>query len=710
MKFSFDVLLQLIQLPLLAIVASGELLRNLGVWRKRKPREEPAPSPPHPTELKTSPDPAVPSHGPERASPEDDQEPSASSGPDIMIAPLPAPLDVAATTVESLAIDDFDDRPQRDGSPFERPLKADDQRVVVLGDQSDESQPRYANIECRNIEGVAVRDAASLGVTRQLTIRIDIGALKKTSLVENPRPVPEDKLPPDAVLDVVLVSRDFVFLDGTGGFTARQARSTLHLPGGGGPAIGPDGQRHVDFPAAVVERGEATCEIGLHYRGAVIQSFTLIKEAETADAKGRFTVREQFALSSEPAALAQVPRRSRVSLLAQARKEGMNQIILYSPDGTLVSDAIYDIDVAGVSDAVRRLRGALDERAPRQRQRSRRDLENDLRALAPIGAELFQLLPAQNLAQLQPLFDGPEDTVIHIARATSSTLVAPWAFVYDIPFTGETPMLCEAVAGWDEASPLFSPGARSCPCGPHRENVLCPFGFWGFRYPIEQIVSTQKTSAEIQVGASSSLVAARAAYDVDEQALSHHLRSLEGIFRQRFSGISVREGKDKQTIRALIGQDLPFLYFYCHGESDDGKNVYLGVGRREPITTMEFGNWLLSWRKNDRLMVWDKTRPLVFINACNSAAVYPDTVISFVEAFVGRANAAGVIGTEVKVSQTLAMQFAERFFTGLMKEGATVDTALRDVRMQFLADGNLFGLVYTPYCWADLQVVNVNAA
>lgn len=30
--------------------------------------------------------------------------------------------------------------------------------------------------------------------------------------------------------------------------------------------------------------------------------------------------------------------------------------------------------------------------------------------------------------------------------------------------------------------------------------------------------------------------------------------------------------------------------------------------------------------------------------------------------------------------------------------------AIRGARMAFLARGNLFGLNYTPYCWADLSL------
>jgi len=60
-------------------------------------------------------------------------------------------------------------------------------------------------------------------------------------------------------------------------------------------------------------------------------------------------------------------------------------------------------------------------------------------------------------------------------------------------------------------------------------------------------------------------------------------------------------------------------------------------------------------------------------------------------------------GTEIKVSQTLAMRVAEQFFQSWLS-GQTVETALRAIRMDFLRQGNIFGLVYTPYCWSELKI------
>ena len=86
-----------------------------------------------------------------------------------------------------------------------------------------------------------------------------------------------------------------------------------------------------------------------------------------------------------------------------------------------------------------------------------------------------------------------------------------------------------------------------------------------------------------------------------------------------------------------------------------------------------------------------------------SLAVSARDLVDYLDVFVGKAHAVGVIGTEVRVQQALAMELAERFFAEFLAPGATLETALHSVKMAFLASGNLLGLAYTPYASADLK-------
>jgi hypothetical protein len=286
--------------------------------------------------------------------------------------------------------------------------------------------------------------------------------------------------------------------------------------------------------------------------------------------------------------------------------------------------------------------------------------------------------------------------------------VLPWSYIYEIPlFSDVTPELCPMVAKWDGTKPLFEGVPRQCPCGPHKRDVLCPFGFWGYRYTIEQLSSADKPVTRIPATANCDVVIGETQFDVDLKSLAGHVERLRATLAGMPLAAQLREGKDKVSLQTLLGADLPFVYFYCHGQRQNvaDPNTYLGVGKRETITTGDFISWTGEWYDNLKRQIWDSVRPLVFINACHSVAIEPETLVSYIDAFVGRGCASGVIGTEVKVEQNMAMNVAESFVAAWMSGGSTVEEALRAIRFDYLKQGNLFGLVYTPYCWSELKIV-----
>src|SRR4029077_6574092 len=75
---------------------------------------------------------------------------------------------------------------------------------------------------------------------------------------------------------------------------------------------------------------------------------------------------------------------------------------------------------------------------------------------------------------------------IQIARVTR--VVFPWALVYDIPHElASTWTLCPLLADWASRREQLAAYPDSCPhSDAHHANVLCPYGFWGFRHLIEQ--------------------------------------------------------------------------------------------------------------------------------------------------------------------------------------------------------------------------------
>jgi hypothetical protein len=569
-----------------------------------------------------------------------------------------------------------------------------------------EKAPRYANAVLLEETGQQRLDVGSpLTPGSVVCLRLDIGELSD-SQISQPTPFPEYKK--DIDLHVMVTSTDFaVGSEPSVSEDAAVAYGRFFLPAGGGPATSPDGDVFLTFYLrAPLRAGLARCRIGYYYRNILLQSQRL---SAAVGRRGGFKIETDFTLTEDLNNIDSIPERPRISILTNSNGNRTHQVVLrrYTTESTSgAQGATFEVNGQTVGATIRDLRKALRERAPTKKRRFRSELEEDLRRLAPHGWTLFTQLPAQQLDVWDTLFHDPDSFVVQVLRPTTSSFTFPWGLVYEIPLNSDKPTTCPLVTEWAQTQDLFTGSPRQCPHGPHSEDVLCPFGFWGFRYAIEQLPSSDKPVLSIPVQDMFDFVVAETQYDVDLKALSKHVDTLRSTLHRVSPNAQLREGKDKNSIKDLIGQDLPLVYFYCHGERQNivDPNTWLGVGRRETITTKEVIGWVVSWQRMQKKRIWNEVRPLVFVNACHSLAIYPETLVSYLDALVGAARAAGVIGTEVKVAQNLAMDVAEQFF-GLLFDGThTVESALRAVRMDYLRNGNLLGLVYTPYCWAELRL------
>ncbi|MBI3699107.1 MAG: CHAT domain-containing protein [Afipia sp.] len=577
-------------------------------------------------------------------------------------------------------------------------------------------QPRYANAALLDLKGSLLTRKSSFGPDSIVRLRLDIGELSAESRVANPEPIPEQRLPTNVELDVMVSSTDLgVGIDEKALKTERPsvAHGGFFLPEDGDYARAKGGGRFLSFylktPTGLPWTEAAHARIGYYYRNVLIQSQRLTIWPGDV---GGFKIITDFTTSDDLTGLDDIPERPRISILTNANDSGNHQIVIRAPGATSAQSApgmTLEIKSKNVGETIKKLRSALSIRAPEEKRRDRSMLADDLRELAPIGWDLYTQLPGQVPASFfGDLRRAPENFVIQVTRPNTSSFVLPWSYIYEIPlYSGVTPTLCPMVEQWDGRTPLFSGAPLKCPCGPHKRDVLCPFGFWGYRYAIEQLASATRPVLTVPMMSACEVVVCETQYDVDLGSLKKHVERLVIALSKVRPEAKLREGKDKATIETLLGADVPFVYFYCHGERKNiaDSNTFLGVGNRESITTSDFIGWTMEWYDNLNKKIWDKVRPLVFINACHSVAIEPETLVSYLDAFVGRGNAAGVIGTEVKVEQAMAMDVAESFFSTWMDGQHTVEMALRTIRLDYLRQGNLFGLVYTPYCWSELKTV-----
>jgi hypothetical protein len=581
-----------------------------------------------------------------------------------------------------------------------------------VSEMTTEGTPRYANAALLDLRSRRLLDRqASLEPGHVVRLRLDIGKLSPESQVNKTAPFPDRQLPKDVNLDVMVSSTDFAVRS-----SAKAAEDTsptvahgrFFLPGDGKAATTPAGRKYLSFYLTTPDEAcRAHGRIGYYFRNVLIQSQHLVA---TVGKPGGFKIETDFTLSEDLTNLQNIPERPRVSILTNSNGDGMDQIVLRRPDSPASGGergATFHVNATNLGNTIKNLRKALALRAPTDKRRSGANLVADLRQLAPLGWSLFTQLAAQCFDTLQPALDNPDSFVIQVLRPTTSGFVFPWAFVYGIPLeSGQKPSVCPLLSRWDEAKPLFTGSPRSCPEDHPSINVLCPFGFWGFRYTIEQLSTSDKLVFTIPAAPTCKFVVAETQYNVNIRSLADHITTLREMLAKASAQAQLLEGKDRAKIKELLGQDLPLVYFYCHGErlNVGDPNTWLGVGKNETITSEDFIGWVVEWQRSLKKRYWNDVRPLVFINACHSLAVEPETLVSYLDAFVGTGHAAGVIGTEVKVDQRLAMNVAQQFFGYLLGGNHTVESALRAIRLDYLASGNLLGLVYTPYCWADLRL------
>ena len=553
-----------------------------------------------------------------------------------------------------------------------------------------------------------------------MLLRISIGPLAADSQVTEPVPFPDDYLPGgDLVIDVAVSSTSFNVgrdLDLVPDPDSYSAEDRFILPGDGSPARTRDGRTELIFVLrAPSQPGPARLRILYYYRGAVVQSQLLTMNIGGQDP---WSLGTDYTIAAALPSAADIPQRPRVAVVLNGDATG-HEIYVRTGDGADGQPATTAIELPpAIGDRVRDFRKVLASEAiaPTTAQRSRAQLITSLRTLAPLGWELYAaVFPA--LKEVLYLLDDQAAgrAVLHVARPAGVSLSVPWALLYTIGIDSQygpgyqSVPVCPLVRDWDGRSPLVSGDAGSCPHAAdvsHASNLLCPFGFLGFCHDIEQLSRTERPVVSISAAAGSSIVVAETSYQVNQRALQQHVTGLRQTISARLPGVGVQEAAGKAALEQLISRDLPLIYFYCHGERPNAasRETYLGIGNREWVTPPDFMGWVRAAYLSRHQRVWDHVRPLVFINACHSAELDPAALFNYVDAFVGAGNAAGVIGTEVKVQQDLAMAFAQLFFDGLLTGGATVAQALRRARMEFLTQGNLFGLAYTPYCWADLTV------
>jgi hypothetical protein len=144
--------------------------------------------------------------------------------------------------------------------------------------------------------------------------------------------------------------------------------------------------------------------------------------------------------------------------------------------------------------------------------------------------------------------------------------------------------------------------------------------------------------------------------------------------------------------------DFSILHFACHGAFDstlpDESSIVLSGGK---LRASDIRGRFVSPRM----------RPLVFINACHGARLEQSFtgLGGWADRFIS-ARAGAFIGTMWEVDDALALQFAERFYTELIVERASLATAFQVARDEIrqAAPDNSTWLAYVLYADPEARV------
>jgi hypothetical protein len=152
------------------------------------------------------------------------------------------------------------------------------------------------------------------------------------------------------------------------------------------------------------------------------------------------------------------------------------------------------------------------------------------------------------------------------------------------------------------------------------------------------------------------------------------------------------------------------LYVFCHASAAVTRDALFTFAPDAPETQAKLifepppaePVDVQTMRKLRRTPLAD--RPLVFLNACSTAAGDEAFQGQFLEQFLDAWSAGGLIGTDWDVPQAFAEAFATRMLGYFLAGGITLGDAFARTTRDAFAQRNPFALVYAMYAAPDLIV------
>jgi hypothetical protein len=292
----------------------------------------------------------------------------------------------------------------------------------------------------------------------------------------------------------------------------------------------------------------------------------------------------------------------------------------------------------------------------------------------PNGAKaLADLLPPGSIIQ------------INVDQAGLGVSTIPWGLVYDRPlFLSGDSIVC----------PEFTTHAEDdCP-NRNDPTVVCPWGFWGFRYILEHppAWSTDRIAPPLpKTSTNERPLTISFVSDSSFPARDGHLERLKAS-----AELDVAETETLSQLQsAWTGRPDGFdlVHFFTHHALDPGTGAPALIIGGEYLTEVGLSGLDLNWPH----------QPLVVLAGCSSGVAHSLSAPSSLISAFRLAGASGVVGTECTVRDNVADALMGGFLADLFI-GRPIGSALLEVRQRTLRDRNSpVGLAYSMYALSDLR-------
>jgi hypothetical protein len=562
-------------------------------------------------------------------------------------------------------------------------------------------------------------------------LHVDIGERATASIIASAPPV--DPLLPEIyeggqhILHVALYSEDFIF--GSPPAKGGRARSATNAPPPMQrlelPRIGPS--RAVQFVVTPVTANRtAEARISIYYdlspdqaegdpgayRNHLLQSFRIT--AALADRPGN---RRKGAIRAE-LDMSQTERFANLNaleprLLALALNQGPGEAThrLMVKQGAHTGAALFtEHQMKARLDEARDLlksvgikgREARFPTTPKPDAAPTGEFEAAVRDLAQAGAKLLDMLTGGrlqgDLLKMLGEVRRSADQILQITRL-DPRYHFPWTLIYDakLPKRRDAPVCTGYRRTTPDGAPFTCQACRDqCRLADPAE-AYCPYGFWGLRHQVEQLVGGDKARNATAKLAPLREGAVYVAVDDQMSLLKNLPGELETLLGRKW--LSIATPKDDLISRMWEPERRPaILLVASHCEMDGEKIAAPQMRLPGSDRWLRPGQLLEMLREKEE--GWDDPHALVLLAACESSAADLASVSDFVGTFLD-VGAGAVVGTEAPVFEALAMRFA-RELTPAMLEGRRLGVALLDFRRTLLREGNPLGLLFTAYGPAEL--------